>query len=299
MLDELRQIAIFAKTVDHGSFRAAARALNLSPSVVSHHVGQLEQRLNTALLYRSTRKLALTPEGERLLVAAHDMINAAEAGLQDIVNYTGQPSGMLRFTAPAFLTQSSLTNQIAKFSIAYPEVEVAINFSDTRKNLIADGFDIAIRAGEMEDSALIAKKLFSLERKLVAAPDYLNAQAIKPTAPGDLNELDWLLLDPVKRQKLVFHKAGKEILIAQPDSRIVVNDAYALSQLAQAGAGLAVVPEFVAAPLVSSGSLLYVLPDWTLKSIDVFAVWPSNAPKYGLVKHFINFIADQYKTTKQ
>jgi len=74
MLDELRQIAIFAKTVDHGSFRAAAKALQLSPSVVSHHVGQLEESLGTALLYRSTRKLSLTPDGERLLESAHDMI---------------------------------------------------------------------------------------------------------------------------------------------------------------------------------------------------------------------------------
>lgn len=293
MLDELRQMAIFAKTVDHGSFRAAAKALNLSPSVVSHHVGQLEQRLNTALLYRSTRKLALTPDGERLLDAAHAMIDAAEAGVQDLVSHTNRPSGMLRFTAPAFLTQSALTNQIANFSIAYPEVEIAINFSDMREDLIADGYDIAIRAGEMEDSSLIARKLFSVKRTLVAAPAYLNAQSKKLTSPGDLSELSWLLLDPVKRQKLVFDNAGKEMLVAQPDSRIVVNDAYALSQLARAGAGLAIVPEFVAEPLVNIGALRYVLPEWTLNSIDVFAVWPSNAPKYGLVKHFIHFIADE------
>ncbi len=291
MLDELRQIAIFAKTVDHGSFRAAAKALDLSPSVVSHHVGQLEQRLNTALLYRSTRKLSLTPDGERLLVAAHAMLAAAEAGLQDIVSHAQQPSGTLRITAPAFIAQSALTHQLAEFSLAYPDVQLTIDFSDTRQDLIADGYDIALRAGEMEDSALMSKKLFNVRRRLVAAPAYLNAQPQKPTSPDDLSRWNWLLFAPVKRQKLLFNKAEQQKIIAQPTSHITVNDAYALAQLVRAGAGLAVVPEFVAEPHISSGTLQYVLPDWALASFDVFAVWPSNAPKYGLVKHFINFLA--------
>lgn len=295
MLDELRQIAIFAKTVDHGSFRAAAKALDLSPSVVSHHVGQLEQRLDTALLYRSTRKLSLTSDGERLLVAAHAMMDAAEAGLQDIVSHTHQPSGMLRITAPAFLAQSALTNQLAEFSLAYPDVQLAIDFSDARQDLIADGYDIALRAGEMADSSLMARKLFDIQRRLVAAPAYLNAHTKEPASPGDLSGWDWLLFAPVKRQKLIFRKAGKQKLIAQPEARITVNDAYALSRLAQAGAGLAIVPEFVAEAHLVAGTLRNVLPDWQLDPVAVYAVWPSNAPKHGLVKHFINFIADQAK----
>jgi len=295
MLDELRQIAIFAKTVDHGSFRAAAKALNLSPSVVSHHVGQLEQRLDTALLYRSTRKLSMTPDGERLLVAAHAMMEAAEAGLQDIVSDAQQPSGMLRITAPAFLAQSALTTQFANFSLAYPDVQITIDFSDARQDLIADGYDIALRAGEMEDSSLMARKLFNAQRRLVAAPAYLDAQARMPKSPSDLNHWNWLLFAPVKRQKLVFRKSGKQKLVAQPESRITVNDAYALSQLARAGVGLAIIPEFVAEAHVAAGTLHYVLPDWTLDPVSVYAVWPSNAPKHGLVKHFINFIVDQCK----
>ena len=299
MLDELRQIAIFAKTVDHGSFRAAAKALDLSPSVVSHHVGQLEQRLDTALLYRSTRKLSLTPDGERLLSAAHAMMDAAEAGLQDIVSHTHQPSGTLRVTAPAFLAQSAITNQVAEFSLAYPQVELAIDFSDARQDLIADGYDIALRAGEMEDSSLMARKLFNVHRKLIAAPAYINAQTKQPTSPSDLSDWDWLLFAPVKRQKLRFNKAGKQKFVAKPNSRITVNDAYALSQLARTGAGLAIVPEFIAEQHVTSGALQYVLPDWTLDPFDVFAVWPSNAPKHGLVKHFINFIVEQSKLSNE
>ncbi|MGB0847521.1 MAG: LysR family transcriptional regulator [Thiolinea sp.] len=296
MLDELRQIAIFAKTVDHGSFRAAAQALNLSPSVISHHVGQLEQRLDTALLYRSTRKLSLTPDGERLLAAAHAMIDAAEAGLQDIVSHTHQPSGTLRVTAPAFLAQSNLTSQFAEFSLAYPQVELVIDFSDTRKALIADGYDVALRAGIMEDSSLMMRKLFDVQRRLVASPAYLATHAQPPVSPSDLSEWDWLLLAPVKRQKLLFRNGTKKKLLTKLTSRMVVNNVHALCQLAKHGVGLTLIPAFIAEEAVNNGDLQYVLPEWAVDSFAVSAVWPSNAPKYGLVKHFINFIADQNKT---
>jgi len=165
MLDELRQIAIFAKTVDHGSFRAAAQALRLSPSVVSHHVGQLEKNLGTALLYRSTRKLSLTPDGERLLEAAHNMINAAETGLQLISQQSNEHSGVLRVTVPALFTQSFLTEQLAEFTLEYPKVHLTLDFSEFRRDLIADGFDLAIRAGDMKDSSLKSQLLFSAGQK--------------------------------------------------------------------------------------------------------------------------------------
>ena len=292
MLDELRQIAIFAKTVDHGSFRAAAKALSLSPSVVSHHVGQLEKRLDTALLYRSTRKLSLTPEGERLLTAAHAMIEAAESGLQDIVSHAEQPSGTLRITAPAALAQSEVSNQCAEFSLTYPQVQLLIDFSDTRQDLIADGYDVAIRIGDMKDSSLMARKLFDMHRRLVAAPGYLKKRRSRPISPKDLDGWDWLVLSPVWRQKLAFYKAGKEELIPQQEHRISANNVHALCQLARAGAGLAIIPEFTAEKEIAAGTLQYVLPEWSVAPMGVFAVWPSNAPKHGLVKHFINFLVD-------
>ncbi|WP_274594863.1 LysR family transcriptional regulator [Parasedimentitalea marina] len=147
MLDQLRQIAIFAKTVDHGSFRAAAKALRLSPSVVSHHITQLEAQLGVALLYRSTRKLSLTRDGERLIGAARKMIDAAETGLHAVSDLAPQPSGELRVTAPAVLAQSTIVRRIAKFSIAYPGVRLALDFSDLRREVIGEGIDVALRMG--------------------------------------------------------------------------------------------------------------------------------------------------------
>ncbi|MEM9140585.1 MAG: LysR family transcriptional regulator, partial [Pseudomonadota bacterium] len=152
MLDQLRQIAIFAKTVDHGSFRAAARALDISPSVVSHHVTQLEERLGTALLYRSTRKLSVTEDGKRLLSNAHVMIDAAEAGLTAIADRGRALSGVLHVTVPAVLARSALVDRIAGFSRDHPNVHLMLDFSDARREVIGGGIDVAIRMGWLSDS---------------------------------------------------------------------------------------------------------------------------------------------------
>ena len=291
MLDELRQIAIFAKTVDHGSFRAAGQALRLSPSVVSHHVGQLEQSLGTALLYRSTRKLSLTPDGERLLTSAYAMMEAAESGIQDLAKQSEQISGLLRLTAPAVMTQSKLSKYIADFSSTYPDVRLTIDFSDARRDLISDGYDVAISIGWLKDSSLKAKKLYEIERKLVAAPSYIKTKT-KPKNPTDLSEWTWLELGPVWHRKPEFQKGSKRVIVSKRPSKISANNVDALARLASAGAGLALVPAFLTSLDIANGELEYVLEDWHIQSLDVFAVWPSNAPKDGLIRHFINFISE-------
>lgn len=286
MLDQLRQMAIFAKTIDHGSFRAAAKAMKLSPSVVSHQVSDLERRLGTALIYRSTRNLSLTRDGERLLSSARTMIDAAENGLQSVSDQTREPSGELRITMPAVLARSKLVEQIADFSLANRNVQLSIDFSDTRKSLIGDGFDLAIRMGWLKDSALVARKLGSVHRRLVAAKSYL-ASRPKPVSPGDLSDWDWLELGQVGTRKTKFQKAGHKTMTLKPASRISVNDAHALYHLARAGTGLAFVPDFLAEHDVSAGVMEHVLPDWHVEDIGIYAVWPQNAPKHGLTRYLV------------
>ncbi len=292
MLDQLRQIAIFAKTVDHGSFRGAAKSLRLSPSVVSHHVTQLERRLGTALLYRSTRKLSVTPDGERLLAAARNMMEAAETGLQEVSNQSQQPSGVLRITVPAVLTKSRLIDQMAVFSNSFPNVRLSIDFSDARRELIADGFDIAIRMGWLEDSSLMARKLFEVKRRLVASPAYIAARP-KPASPEDISAWDWIELAPVRHRKLEFKNGRESVVIPMPEPRISVNEADALCRLARQEAGLAIVPDFLTEADIAAGALQRVLPKWKIPSVGVYAVWPSNAPRDGLVKRLIGHLAKE------
>ncbi|WP_439155764.1 LysR family transcriptional regulator [Yoonia sp.] len=282
MIDRLRQMAIFAKTIDHGSFRGAARELRLSPSVVSHHVSQLEESLGVALIYRSTRKLTLTSEGHRLLAATHKMLEAVEGELVDLSVSASAPSGELRITIPSVLSQSHFTAQIAAFSNTYPRIKLFLDFSDTRRALIDDGFDIAIRMGPKAKNTAASRKLFSVARTLVGSADYLSSRPV-PDHPKDLMSWDWLALTPAQNVPLEFSKTGGIQATIKPEAHIFANDAQALYRLARAGAGLAIVPDFLARDDVEDGSMTYVLPDWKLRAIDVFAVWPSNAPKHGLI----------------
>lgn len=282
MIDRLRQMAIFAKTIDHGSFRGAARELNLSPSVVSHHISQLEEHLGVALLYRSTRKLTLTGEGQRLLTATRNMLDAVEDELQDLSATAGEPSGALRITLPSVLSSSPITDKIAAISLAYPRITLTVDFSDTRRSLIDDRFDLAIRMGPESRNSVTSRTLFEVRRVLVASKEYLAKRTIG-NGPSTLTDWEWLALAPVQNIPLSFRHQSGETMKIKPTPHMFTNDAQALHRLAKAGAGLAIVPEFLVAPDIESGVMDYVLPNWELRPISVYAEWPANAPKHGLV----------------
>lgn len=290
MLDHLRQIAIFAKTIDHGSFRGAAQALGISPSVVSHHVSQLEERLGTALIYRSTRNLSLTPDGKRLLEAARAMVEAAETGLLAVSESANKPTGELRVTVPAVLAQSGLVDRIAAFSLAYPNVQLSLDFSDVRREVIGEGYDIAIRMGWLKDSALMSRKLHDVQRRVVASKSYAQTRT-DPTSPIDLKDWDWIALLSVQNMKTKFCKAGERPVSFKPEAHIAVNDAHALYRLARAGAGVAIVPEFLAEADIAGGDVRDVLPGWTVDPVGVYAVWPANAPKHGLSRLLVDSLS--------
>lgn len=282
MIDRLRQMAIFAKTIDHGSFRGAARELNLSPSVVSHHISQLEEHLGVALIYRSTRKLTLTSEGQRLLTATRNMLDAVEGELQDLSATAQEPSGELRITLPSVMSLSPITDHIAAFSRAYPRITMTVDFSDTRRALIDDGFDLAIRMGPKAKPSATTRNLFEVRRVLVASKDYLATRTVG-NDPMALVDWDWLALAPVQNVPLSFRDMDGETQKIKPTPHMFTNDAQALHRLAHAGAGLAIVPDFLVATDIDNGTMEMVLPEWKLRSISVFAQWPANAPKHGLI----------------
>ena len=290
MIDHLRQIAIFAKTVEHGSFRGAARELRLSPSVVSHHISQLEDQLGVALLYRTTRKLALTPEGQRLLSAAQDMFEAVEDGLADISMSSTAPSGQLRITAPSVLAQSDLIASIGEFATLYPSINLSLGFSDARQELIDGGFDLAIRMGVNRKRPLTSKTLFSAKRSLIGSAEYLSGKPT-PQNPEDVADWNWLELSPVFHIKPTFSRHGKASVTLKTNSQINTNDARALYHLVLTGAGIAVVPELLAADDIAAGKIAVVLPDWELDAIDVYAEWPTSAPRKGLIQLLVDHLS--------
>ncbi len=290
MINQLRQMAIFAKTIDHGSFRGAANELALSPSVVSHHIAQLEEHLGVALIYRSTRKLTLTRDGERLLVATQKMLEAVEGELHALSAEARIPSGELRITAPSVLSRSPFTDMIAAFMQTYPRIGLSLDFSDERKELIDDRFDVAIRMGLTAKRSTSTRKLFKVERRLVASQNFLDQQDT-PTDPTELATWQWLELAPVKGEPITFRKDGVEKVAHRKTSNFSCNDAQALYRMARAGAGVAIVPEFLATERAEIDQIIHVLPEWELDPIQVYAQWPTNAPKNGLIKLLVDEIS--------
>jgi len=290
MLDHLRQIAIFARTAELGSFRKAADAFQLSPSVVSHHISTLEQQLNVALFYRSTRKLSLTSDGEKLLASAQMMVNSAEDFIGIISNESSQLIGQLKVTLPAVMANSQLVDRIGIFGKENPSVKLILEFTDTVSDIVQDGIDLAIRMGSPRDSALKARKLSNVDRVLVASASYLDSRAI-PKTPNDLNELNWIQLSPVGISYVFKNSTGKQIPV-KAKSQLLVNNAYALLQLIKNGNGLGVLPSFLVKTSIENGDLQPVLKNWKIDPIEAYAVWPGNAPKNGLTKRLVDFIVE-------
>lgn len=289
MLDELRALAVFPSVVEQGSFRGAARTLALSPSVVSHHVRSLEESVGVALLYRSTRKLVLTPAGERLAVEAQAMVASAERGLDQARGLGETLSGALRVTMPAFLAETSICRDIAAFARTHPEVRLTLSFSEVPKDLLDDGFDLALRMGALQDSTHKTRKLAEMQRVLVAAPELAASQRPLRT-PEDLASWPFVHLGSRPPALSLRHqKHGKEAKVAYTPA-VLVDNAAAMRGLMLAGVGLATLPEALVRTDLASGRAVEVLGAWRVAPIAVHALWPDGAVKPTLTLRFLDEI---------
>lgn len=290
MIEKLRSIAIFATVVDQGTFRAAALHLGLAPSRVSQAVSDLEKDLGVTLLYRSTRQLSLTHEGRVLHERASVMLSAAESGLDAINPMSKEPTGALRVTAPAFITQTALMDTFAAFAKTYPGVRLTLDFSDHPRDLIKDGFDVAIRAGWLEDSEHLTRSIGHADRLLVASPDYFASNA-PPTHPKELEDWDWVRFQMRSDQTELTSSEG-EVASVTGKSHVAVNSADALYEFAVRGLGLTAVPEHLACRGIDRGELVHVLPDWALRPLGLNAVWPDQSRRKNLTMIFVRFLAE-------
>ena len=291
MLERLRSLAVFAEVVESGSFRAAARALGLSPSVVSHHLARLEAQLGVTLLYRSTRRMSLTPSGRRLYASCREMVAAARRGLDEVTADSATPSGELRITAPAMLAGTPFVGDVADFAAAFPKVRLSLCFDDRPRNLIEEGFDLAIRIGWLEDSSLKARKLLDMKVQVCASPGYL-ADRRRPEAPEDLASLDWVGLGMLPGYLDLTGPGGETRRIDCP-ARISVDSATAAKGLALEGMGLVPLLEVETREELADGRLVRVLPYWQPASPGVYAVWPGANGGNRLARRFVDFLAEQ------
>ena len=225
-----------------------------------------------------------------MLKAAKRMVEAAEEGLDGIADISAEPAGALRLTLPAFLTNSPQESAIWRFARRYPNVAVTLHSSDEQINLVAEGFDMAIRLGAMSESALRSRKIGTFQRCLVAAPAYLETIE-KPLAPQDLARCDFVSLE-ILPDKFVLVRDKEEVTVEPEQTRVLVNSISGARSAVLAGLGLQKLPMSEISDDLSSGRLVRVLPDWSLPTLNIYAVWPESSRRSSLARLLLEFLLE-------
>ncbi|HSI49740.1 MAG TPA: LysR family transcriptional regulator [Ideonella sp.] len=293
MLD-LNDVAVFVQVVRFGSFAEASRRLGVPPNTLSRRVQQLETRLGTRLMQRSTRKLALTSAGQ----AFHDRCAGAVDGLvdagQELMSGSQAPGGLVRVAAPADFFDFFLMAWLAEFLAAHPRVRVDFVLSDARADLIAERVDVAIRGGPLEDSGLFARKVLDAGLDgLVASPAYIAARGA-PGTPQDLADHDCLGFGHASgRVTWRLSGPGETEAEVQVAGRFSGNTVQALRKAALAGLGIALLPSTLTRRDLRAGLLVPVLPGHHREGHGVNLVYPSRRHLPPAVSAFIDLVVDK------
>lgn len=288
-------LVLFARVADLGSLSRAAERLGLPKSTVSRRLATLEAALGERLLLRTTRRQALTEFGTLLLAHARQVVAEVDAVEALRERRQAAPSGRLRVSMPSDLAHLLLADTLAAFVVLYPEITLDIDLSARRVDLLGEGFDVAVRMGELDDDVLLAaRRLKVLSVGLYASPDYLAEQGV-PQSPDDLERhravrllgrsgepAGWVLTRGDVRWEGV------------PPGRVTANSPELLIRLARAGAGIAAVPDDLAAGHVRAGELRHVMADWSLPGQVASAVFPGRALMPPKTRVFVDMLTTAF-----
>lgn len=272
-------LLLFARVVEAGSFSRAAERVHLPKSTVSRRLAALEQRLGEKLLQRSTRSLTLTEFGAGVLEHARALTIEVDGALALALHRQQRPSGRLRVSMPGDLANLALPTMLSQFALDHPAVTLELDLSPRRVDLIAEGFDLALRMGDLaQDSQLAARRLALFSAGLYAAPAYLSRYG-EPLLPAALVQAHGLMLLSRAGEAMPWSLSRGAGADAQswrgaPAQRSLVNAPDLLLKMACAGVGITAVAEHFAQPYVARGELLRILPDWCLQPSACWAVFP-------------------------
>ena len=299
MLDkspDLNAILIFASVAETGSFTAAARTLALPKSTVSRKVLELEKHLGARLIQRTTRKLSLTDVGRVYYEHCARISREADEADLAVQQMQGTPRGVLRVTAP--LSCRTPSRIAAEFLKHYPDVRIEMVCTDRNVDLVAEGFDVAIRAGPLTDSSLIARKVAMVKDILVAAPAYLRRRG-SPRAPLELQEHETIAFGSGPSPGVwSLHNAGESIDV-RVRPRLAVNDLDWMHEAARRGIGIARMPEYVCREDLHARRLRQVLTEWSLEETPLHALYPTPRHLSRKVVAFIEMLRDGFQATPE
>lgn len=295
-MQDLNDLGFFVTVVEEGGFSAAARKLNMPRSRLSRRIGLLEERLGVRLVQRSTRHFAVTEIGREYYRHCVAMMVEAEAAQETIDRMRAEPQGTVRVSCPSSVIYFQVAEMVARFMAECPKVDVLLESTNRRVDVLREGFDIAIRVRfpPLDDSDLVIRKLADSPQRLVANPSVLAGMS-RPAVPADLAGLPSLAWEPA-RQEHEWRLAGPDGAHAtiRHRPRFVTDDMVALRLAALRGVGVCQLPAFVVEDDLATGRLIDVLPSWAPNTGIIHAVFPSRRGLLPSVRALLDFLAARY-----
>lgn len=298
VMEDFSAISSFVRVVEARSFAAAAVQLGMTPSGVSRAVSRLEEQIGVRLLFRSTRALRLTDDGESFYQRCKAIL--ADLGeAVDALNYARtKPSGKLRVAVNVSVGRAALIPNLADFEARYPDIRLELSMSDRNIGLIEEGIDCAIRMGELEDSNLIARKLGYFSNVLCASPDYL-ARHGTPATVEDLKQhrcINYVYPTSGRAYQWQFDTPDGRIAL-DVDAHLLINDGESVIQAAMAGLGIIQTPHWLAACAIGMGKLQVIMEDAICTGSPVWLVYPQKKHLSARVQAFLEWVHELFERT--
>ena len=293
-MDKFADIEAFTAVVESGSFSAAGERLGVAKSVVSRRVGRLEARLGSRLMNRTTRRLALTEAGRDFYQRAVQVLADLDEAENSVARQTAELRGAIRLAAPLSFGLRHLSQALAGFLERHPAIELDLDLNDRNVNLVEEGFDMAVRIGELADSTLVARRLGTVRHVTCASPAYLQRHG-EPRHPDELRDHVGLQYSHATYRQLWSYLTPEgKTLVGQPHIRIRSNNGDALAQAAVAGLGITTGPTFILGQYIEAGQLVPVLRDYPHPTMGIHAVHPPGRLLPKRVQAVADFLAERF-----
>ena len=299
-MESFNAIPIFIAVADNAGFSSAGRQLGISKSAVSKRITQLEDQLAARLFHRTTRKLSLTEAGERFYEYAAQANRSAQQAEDAVHELKGEPRGVLKIQLPMTLGQMHITPLIPLFLQRYPHLEIDLVMDDRHINLVEQGYDLAVRAGDMPDSNLIARPLAPLHSVVCASPEFLqafeqqNQQALdRPPLLTKANCITYTYSSNANIWQFDSSQINKPSHKIKVNGNYRVNNSAALKQALIAGIGIGRLPTFIVGDAIKRGELVALFQDYKMPSKSLYAVYPERQYLPTKVRVFLDFLIEK------
>lgn len=295
-MDKPGEMRAFVRSVELGGFSAAARDLDLTPSALSKLVTRLEDRLGVRLMNRTTRKLALTSEGDAYFASAKRILTDIEEAETEVTRFSDSPRGILRINVGAAFGMHQLAPALPRFLERYPDIELDIAVTDRLVDLVEEGADVAIRNGHLRDSSLVARRICDLHRVICASPAYLKKHGA-PKTPQDLLRHNCISISGAPQLRRWPFDTPNGIEAVEVHGNVSANNAETLLQLAATGVGIIRLADVIVGDGIRAGWLVPLLEDVHHREpLPLSAVYLPGKHKSARVAAFVNFLVETFSS---